>query len=99
MSGTYLTPQQRIRQRYSWFQEAKRLGNVSLACKRLGISCKTFYEWKHRFDQTKEDRSALLDGPRRPHHPQYRIKKSLRRRIPPLTPRLDGKVERSHQTD
>jgi transposase InsO family protein len=81
MSGTYLTPEQQIRQRYSWFQEAKRLNNVSLACKRLGISRKTFYKWKHRFEQAKEDRSALLDRSRKPHHPHYRIKKSLRRRI------------------
>ncbi len=28
MSGTYLTLEQQIRQRYSWFQEAERLGVI-----------------------------------------------------------------------
>ena len=49
MSTVMLTPEQRIRQRYAWFEEAERLGNVSLACKRLGISWKTFYKWRKRF--------------------------------------------------
>ena len=43
MSAAMLTPEQRIRQRYAWSTEAERLGNVSLACKRSGISRKTFY--------------------------------------------------------
>jgi hypothetical protein len=38
MSKVYLTPEQKIRQRYSWFLEAQSLHNVSLACKRLGNS-------------------------------------------------------------
>jgi transposase InsO family protein len=52
-----------------------------LTRKRLGISRKTFYKWKYRFDQAKENRSALLGRSRKPHHPYYHIKKSLRRRI------------------
>ncbi len=59
MSTFELTPEQKIRQRYAWFQEAQRLGNVQMACLRLGISRKTFYKWKHRFHQAKEQRSAL----------------------------------------
>lgn len=81
MSSYELTPEQRIRQRYAWFQEAQRLGNVKLACLRLGVSRKTFYKWKKRLTQAKEDRSSLLDRSRRPHHLHYRVKKSLRRRI------------------
>jgi transposase InsO family protein len=81
MSTYELTPEQQIRQRYAWFQEAQRLGNVTLACLRLGISRKSFYKWKNRLAQAKRDRSALLDRSRRPHHLHYHIKKSLRRRI------------------
>jgi len=81
MSKYELTPEQKIRQRYAWFQEAQRLGNVKMACLRLGISRKTFYKWKHRFNQAKGHRSALLDRSRRPQHLHYRVKKSLRRRI------------------
>ncbi len=32
MSKGILTPEQQIRQRYAWFAEAARLGNVTLAC-------------------------------------------------------------------
>ncbi|HYB19689.1 MAG TPA: IS481 family transposase [Thermodesulfobacteriota bacterium] len=84
MSTYELTPEQKIRQRYAWFQEAQRLGNVKMACLRLGISRKTFYKWKKRFDQAKEKRSSLLDRSRRPHHLHYRVKKSLRRRLQAL---------------
>ena len=35
MSTYELTPEQKIRQRYAWFQEAQRLGNEKLACLRL----------------------------------------------------------------
>ena len=61
MSTYELTPEQKIRQRYAWSQEAQRLGDVKLACLRLGISRKTFYKWKNRFAKAKGDRSALLD--------------------------------------
>ena len=81
MSTYELTPEQKIRQRYAWFQEAERLGNVKLACQRLGISRKTFYKWKKRFDQAKGDRTSLLDRSRRPHHPNRQVKKGLQRRI------------------
>ncbi len=81
MSELYLTPEQKIRQRHNWFQEADRLGNVRLACLRLGISRKTFYKWRRRFRETKGDRSSWLDRPRRPHHPRRRVKKGLIRRI------------------
>ena len=81
MSEPYLTPEQKIRQRHSWFLEAERLGNVHLACLRMGISRKTFYKWKRRFLEAQGDRSALLDRPRRPHHSRRWVKKGLIRRI------------------
>lgn len=67
MSRLVVPPEQRIRQRYAWFQDAERVGNVSLACKRLGISPKTFYKWKQPFTLARGDRQALRDRSRRPH--------------------------------
>ena len=58
MSHWYLTPEQVIRKRYNWFGEAERLGNVTLACKHLGISRKTFYKWKSRFNQASGQPSS-----------------------------------------
>lgn len=81
MSKVILSPEQRIRQRYAWFEEAERLGNVTLACRRCGISRKTYYKWRQRFAAARSDRQALLDHSRRPHHPRYRVKKALRRRL------------------
>ena len=34
-----------IRQQFAWFEEVKRWGDVTLDCRRLGISQKTFYKW------------------------------------------------------
>ncbi len=81
MSGLMLTPEQRIRQRYAWFEEAERVGNVTLACRRCGISRKTFYKWRKRFAEARGARQALLDRSRRPHRPHRTVKKALRRRI------------------
>jgi transposase InsO family protein len=81
MSESYLTPEQKIRQRFSWFQEAQRLGNVRLTCLRFAISRKTFYKWKKRWTQAQGEHSALLDRSRRPHHPKRHVKKGLQRRI------------------
>jgi transposase-like protein len=66
MSQLMLTPEQRIRQRYTWFEEAERFGNVTVACKRLGISRKTFYKWRKRFQVERRRRTALRDRSRRP---------------------------------
>ena len=43
MSTIQLTPEQKVRQRYAWFQGAQQLGNVKLACRRLGISRPPFH--------------------------------------------------------
>lgn len=87
MSTVILTPEQRIRQRYTWFEVATRLGNVTVACERCGISRKTFYKWRQRFIEARSDRQALLDRSRRPHHPRCRMKKALRRRLVSLRQR------------
>jgi len=78
MSRVILTPEQQIRQRYGWFEEAKRLGNVTVACRRLGISRETFYKWRHRFAASRGARQALLARSRRP---RRKVKKALRRRL------------------
>jgi hypothetical protein len=44
-----LTPEQKIRQRYAWFEVAERLGSVTAACERCGISRKSYYKWRSRF--------------------------------------------------
>ncbi len=81
MPEVFLTPEQKIRQRVAWFQEAERVGNVTLACRRLGISRKTFYKWRKRFTEARGARQALLDRSRRPHRPRRQVKKALRRRL------------------
>ncbi len=81
MSKPILTPEQRIRQRYGWFEEAERVGNVTVACKRLGISRKTYYKWRKRFLTAQGNRQALQDRSRRPHRRRHQVKKALRRRL------------------
>ena len=81
MSKLILTPEQKIRQRYAWLELAEQVGNVTLACRRLGVSRKTYYKWRQRFAETRGDRQALLDRSRRPHRPHRKVKKGLRRRI------------------
>ena len=76
MSESYLTPEQKIRQRFSWFQEARRLGNVKLTCLRLGISRKTFYKWKKRWSQAQGIHSTLLDRSRPPITPNDTSKRA-----------------------
>ncbi len=61
MSTLILTPERRIRQRYRWFEEAERLGHVTLACHRLVASRKTYYKWRKRSLAARGDRQALLD--------------------------------------
>jgi len=68
MSNMLLTPEQRIRQRYAWFEEAERVGNVTVACRRCGIWRKTFYKWRQRFAESRGARQALLDRSRRLTH-------------------------------
>ena len=57
------------------------MGNVTLACRRFGISRKTFYKWRKRDQQARGERRALLDRSRLPHHPTRHVATGLRRRI------------------
>lgn len=92
MSKVMLTPEQQIRQRYVWFELAAQLGNVRLACIRLGISRKSFYKWRKRFEVEQGRREALRDGPRR------KVKKALRRRLLTLRQRTHlGPERRDHR--
>ena len=81
MSHGHLPPEQGIRQRAMWFQEAERLGNVTLACRRLGISHQTLYKWRRRLQAAPDQRQALLDRSRCPHRSPRQIPKALTRRI------------------
>jgi transposase InsO family protein len=94
MSKSILTPEQQIRQRYAWFEEAARLGNVTVACRRCGISRKTFYKWRHRFAETRGARQALVNRSRRPHRPRRKVKKALRRRLLALRQRTHLELAR-----
>ncbi len=79
MSRLVPPPGQRIRQRYTWLQETRRLRNVSLACQGLGISRKTIYKWRQRLDRARGDRQAIQDRSWRPHQFRHRVGKALRR--------------------
>ena len=78
MSRSMLIPEQTNHQRCTWFEVAERLGNVTRACERCGISRKTFYKWRTRFQAAQGRRAALLDRSRRPHRPRRRVNKTLR---------------------
>jgi len=54
------------KKRYRWLQwHATNGKNVSLTCRRHGISRRTFYRWQHRFDQ--KGLAGLEDRSHRPH--------------------------------
>ncbi len=69
-----LLPEEQIAKRKALFREARKLGNVSLACKRFGISRKTYYKWWKRFKSTKFDPLSLVD--------QKRTARRIRRKTP-----------------
>ena len=48
MSEPYCTSKRNISHWHDWLQEAQRLGDVPLACPRLGISRETWYKGKRR---------------------------------------------------
>ncbi len=49
-----------------WMDHYQRLGNARLTCRYFGISPKTFYRWKNRFDPY--DLTTLEEESRRPQH-------------------------------
>ncbi|MBW2147987.1 MAG: helix-turn-helix domain-containing protein [Deltaproteobacteria bacterium] len=60
-----LTREQRIRQKLYWFQEARELGNVKLACRRMEISRKTYYKWWRIYVESGYNTQSLADRSRR----------------------------------
>jgi len=52
------------RQRVKWFDYYHKCGNVSRTCRYYGISRKTFYKWRKRYD--KYHLASLEDNSRRP---------------------------------
>lgn len=66
MPPDYIRRQQ-AHARHRLLEDAQRLGNVSEACRRHGVSRKSFYKWKRRYDGTTD---SLRDRSRKPHsHP------------------------------
>jgi transposase-like protein len=80
MPTMILTPEQRIRQRYRWFEVATQLGNVTVACERCGVSRKTFYKWRKRFTEARGALQAILAraGPAAPPHSHLQVSEPLR---------------------
>ena len=52
--------------RLGWFMEAKRLGSVTEACKRLGVPRRTYYYWYNRWKNNRKTLKSLMDQPRTP---------------------------------
>ncbi|MFH1608557.1 MAG: helix-turn-helix domain-containing protein [Patescibacteria group bacterium] len=54
-----------VKVRAQWFDYFKQTQNVSQTCKHFGISRKTFYKWKKRYDPfnlfTLEDYNGLVN--------------------------------------
>ena len=60
-----------IRKKVELFFEAKRLGNVLLACKRMGQKRSFYYYWFSRFARSGWDLKSLSERPRKPKsHPK-----------------------------
>jgi len=72
MSTYELTPEQKIRQRYAWFQEAQRPGNVKMACLRLGISGKPSTNGNIALARPKESARLSSIAPAAPSTPTTR---------------------------
>src|SRR4028119_231296 len=53
--------------RLKLLQEAQTTGNVAQTCRRYGISRKTFYKWRNRYQQ--QGLAELRDRSHCPHHP------------------------------
>jgi len=73
MQPDYIARQQ-AHARTRLLRDAQTLGNVSEACRRHGVSRKTYYKWKHRYDGTLE---SLRDRSRRPHRSPRQLSPEL----------------------
>jgi len=59
-------------------REAEASGNVAETCRRHGVSRKTFYKWKRRYDGSLD---SLRDRSRRPHHSPRQLSAELHQLI------------------
>lgn len=66
-----MTEKQRLiygaRIRLEWFLEAKRLGSVAAACRKLGVPRRTYYYWHKKWLAGRKTLKSLFDEPRTPH--------------------------------
>ncbi len=58
------TPEERL----EWFAEYGRVKKVTLVCKKFGISRKTFYKWRKRYNISERSSESLQNRSRKPHH-------------------------------
>lgn len=54
-----LAKEERTRQKLYWFQEARDLGNIKLACQRLWIRRNTYCKWCRIYMQSGCDKERL----------------------------------------
>jgi transposase InsO family protein len=73
MPPKYSTKQMAYKRR-RLLKRAAECGNVSQACREFGVSRKTFYKWRRRYEQAGRDLVALQDHSRRPHRHPRRVK-------------------------
>ena len=65
------SPQQMVWKRLRLFRRARECRNVSQACREFGVSRKTYYKWRKRWEEAGRDPQALRDRSRKPHsHPR-----------------------------
>lgn len=69
-----------IKQRLAWIKMHERGAPVTGVCQHYGISRKTFYKWRRRYQEGERDFHALRDLSRRPHsHPRSVPKATVER--------------------
>lgn len=70
-----------IKQRLAWIKMHERGAAVSEVCNHYGISRKTFYKWRRRYQEWGRDFHALKDRSRRPHSHPKTISMQLAQRV------------------
>jgi len=81
MSRVMLTPEQQIRQRYAWFEEAERLGEREPRLQTPRDLPEDVLQVAQAVRSRTGPPGSLFDRPRRPHRPRRKVKKALRRRV------------------
>jgi len=76
-----LLPEEQIAKRKALFRDAEKIGNVSLACKRFGISRKTYYKWWNRFKSEDFNPQTLVDRKLTPKRIRRKTTKNIVKKI------------------